>query len=164
MVGVAMSIKYYDIVPKNEGTAEADDFRRALVKAGFEPADKAGFRWRSSSGGEKLDVYLMAFREPCLFYSNTRTLKVTCPFCRAPISLADWHRAVSDWRAGGGAFITPCCGKKAGVRQLIYDPPVYFARTALSVCTRGDCDPPSGLLARISRAVGRPLGFVERLC
>ncbi len=165
-----MKHKYFDIVPSARKKLAPDEFRRALRGAGFKPVDSGQYRWRSVSAEEIADindVYLVDFPEPCILFSNTQTLKINCPKCGKDISICEWHGILLKWRekcASSFVVQTPCCGSDVDIREFLYEPKVFFASTAITVCTPNSATAPHNLIRRLETTLGNRLECIERLC
>jgi hypothetical protein len=157
---------YFDIVPRRKGVVlSADDLREALRCSGFAPLDKGAFNWRSPHKGDSMRFFILTFPESSAFYSNTRSLVCRCPVCGSDLSSAHWLRNKLNSGIHGYKFVSECCGSVLDIRELIYDPPVYFSKTALTVLNEdSQTTPPVDVLRDLEQALGEELECLERIC
>ncbi len=159
---------YFDIVPvSNASRLTAEDLRSALRRGGYEPADRAGYAWMAPGherpGGPV--CHILSSSEPRAFFSNTKTLRIYCPVCGREIPKEHWLLEALTSGTSAFKFFSKCCNSLLNVRELVYDPAVYFSRTAISVLTQEkNAAPPISLISKLEETLGERLDCVERIC
>ena len=162
--------KYFDLVPRGHArNISPDEFRQALRRAGLVPTDRDGLQWRegADSSAQSSKVFIVSNCGVVPFYTNTQTLRILCPKCGSEVSRAKWHDAVEGLVHGyrDSKFDLTCCGARVDIRELSYDPPVYFTSAALSVLCDGlSSQAPVKLRRSLEEAIGEQFDCLERLC
>jgi hypothetical protein len=61
--------------------------------------------------------------------------RICCPACGSEIPVAWWHKCMAEDYGDGGfklaTYVTPCCGARRTLHELVYDWPQGFGRFAL---------------------------------